>query len=244
MLPIGLQKQNFIETAEAMAAVPGWEMLRAPHLFALMSPVPSLLVEFVWGDVTLHNIEKAKRFFRQKKFCWILTPDQDSTLLSQAGFMNPIAFPEMLLPITTYQPISIASNIRTHVVTTENDLGQWAMLAAETFGFPIDDIQAFARPLMKHAGYILFLTYYDDCPVATSLVFCGKTVAGVYAMGVQASFRRKGVGRAALQACLQKAKDKNMTDVVLYASELGRPLYESSGFQVTTMLQEYLYQES
>lgn len=47
------------------------------------------------------------------------------------------------------------------------------------------------------------------------------------------SARKLGVGRAIVEACIAKAKVVGCTRVTLHASDAGRPLYESFGFEPT-----------
>jgi GNAT superfamily N-acetyltransferase len=123
--------------------------------------------------------------------------------------------------------------------TLSSEMQQWVETAAEIFELSAQDTREFFLPLIQTAGLIPFLVLYDGEPAATSLVFCGKEVAGIYAMGTRKPFRRKGLGSVALHACLQVAKLRKLNQAVLYSSSMGRPLYEKIGFQTINLLQEY-----
>ena len=73
--------------------------------------------------------------------------------------------------------------------------------------------------------------------------YCGEQVAGIYAMSTKVEFRRKGLGSAAVHACVALALDQRLNYAVLYASELGQLLYKKSGFKVTQMLHEYNFKD-
>lgn len=45
--------------------------------------------------------------------------------------------------------------------------------------------------------------------------------------------RRRGIGRAVVDACIQHAKEAGCTRACLHASDEGRPLYEQLGFEKT-----------
>ena len=52
----------------------------------------------------------------------------------------------------------------------------------------------------------------------------------VYGLWVDPAVRRQGVGRALVSAVIESARRLGEGGVTLYASDLGRPLYESLGF--------------
>jgi ribosomal protein S18 acetylase RimI-like enzyme len=80
---------------------------------------------------------------------------------------------------------------------------------------------------------------YDNQPTATAMIYCGNNVAGVYCMSTRNEYRHKGLGTAAVNACISLAKSKNLHHAILYASQLGQPLYAKLGFKETQILQEY-----
>lgn len=77
------------------------------------------------------------------------------------------------------------------------------------------------------------------------MIYCDpKTdTAGVYFLCTRPVFRRKGMGAAVTEACLQTAKRAGVSRAVLYASAMGQSVYEKLGFQTSQMLQEYLYEK-
>ena len=58
-------------------------------------------------------------------------------------------------------------------------------------------------------------------------------------MSTRNEYRHKGLGTAAVNACISLAKSKNLHHAILYASQLGQPLYAKLGFKETQILQEY-----
>lgn len=57
---------------------------------------------------------------------------------------------------------------------------------------------------------------------------------------VEPEFRKRGLATALLKRCLDEARQRRMRVVTLHASDAGRPIYESLGFQPTS---EMLYAE-
>lgn len=236
-----LQKKNFYDVMEKMASTPGWSILEENNLLALKSEVNIPLINFVWGDPTQKNIEKIKSFYPYHAFTWLLTSEQNSNPLIQAGFEFSDSSPEMVLNLEEYQIEAYPANIQAVKVNTPEELNRWAQVASKSFSTVVKELEAFFDPLIKIAGVVPFLIYDDGVPTSTSLVYCDNHIAGIYSMSTLEQFRRKGLGRIALQACLDEAKKSRITVAVLYSSSMGLPLYKKSGFQITQVLQEYTY---
>jgi ribosomal protein S18 acetylase RimI-like enzyme len=240
-LPKDLQKKNFYDAMRKMTSVPGWAILEKNNLLALKSGAKIPLVNFVWGDATLENIEIIKSFYPHHSFSWLLSKEQSDEYLICTGFKGPEPSPEMILCLNEYKFVEYAPNVRIKMVQLNEELDIWTQVASETFGIAAKDLKEFFEPLIKTAGHIPFLIYYDGIPAATSLVYCDNQIAGIYAMSALEKFRRKGLGRTAAQACLEIAKNNNVSHAVLYASPMGLPLYKKMGFKVSQILKEYFF---
>lgn len=76
--------------------------------------------------------------------------------------------------------------------------------------------------------------------VSFSLIFPGpKNPTGrkaeVHNLAVYEEYRNRGVGRALLAAVLEECHTRDVGRISLYASDMGRPLYESFGFVEETI---------
>ena len=248
-----LQKQNFLEILRIMQSVPGWGILEDMKLLALKAPGPIPLVNYVWGEVTVESLQKVLSFYASQPFYWFLTPEQKeeygpllirNSLKGPESFPPPEYFPEMTLKLGKYNPVILPSDIQVKKVDTPQLFRQWLPTAAEGLGFDSQGIEEFVVPLIKEAGLISFLGFYKGEPAATSMVYCDpKTdTAGVYFLSTRPDFRRKGLGSAVTEACLQTAKHAGITHAVLYASAMGQSMYKKLGFRTSQMLYEYFYE--
>lgn len=236
-----LQKQNFYDAMKIMENIPGWEILEDHNFLAIKSPARIPLINMVWAEATVENIKIAKNFFADKPFSWLLTQEQPDIHLLQSGFKGPDPSPEMLIDLTNYISPNLDPAIKIIEVKTKSELYQWAQVASETFELNTYDLIDFFKPLIDVCKDIPYLALYNDEPAATSLVYCSKETAGIYAMSTLTKFRRKGLGTAAVNACLEIAKNKKMKNAVLYASAIGKFLYENIGFKTVHVLKEYFY---
>ena len=86
----------------------------------------------------------------------------------------------------------------------------------------------------------LFLAFDDGSPVGMAIVSLlddyrrhafGTPSGFVNAVYVQPAHRRRGIGRALMQAAIAWAREHDCTRVRLRSSDEGRSLYESLGFR-------------
>jgi GNAT superfamily N-acetyltransferase len=249
------QQQNFLEILRRMQSVPGWEILREEKLLALKAPGPFPFVNFVWGDVTSESLQSVFSFYASQSFYWLLTPEQKEKyggILVQEGlkgsesFPPPECFPEMSLNLKTHNPVLHSYDIDVRKVDTPQLFQQWLPTAAEGLEIDSQAIEDFVVPLIKEAGTIPFLAFDKGEPAATSMVYCdhNTSTAGLYFLCTRPAFRKKGLGSAVTEACLQTAKHAGIIHAVLYASSMGQSMYEKLGFQTSQMLYEYFYEKS
>jgi GNAT superfamily N-acetyltransferase len=85
----------------------------------------------------------------------------------------------------------------------------------------------------------LFLGTLDGEPVATSELFLGGGVAGLYGVATRAEFRRRGIGTALCWTALDEARRLGLGTAVLQASEVGAGVYARLGFRACCRFVEY-----
>lgn len=107
-------------------------------------------------------------------------------------------------------------------------------VAERSFGFPTGmGAVAISDRVVEHPDTALFLGRVDGAPVATSILHMSNRIGGIYFVGCEEAYRGRGYGEAITWACVSAGVQRGATAASLQASDLGRPVYERMGFDVT-----------
>jgi ribosomal protein S18 acetylase RimI-like enzyme len=92
-------------------------------------------------------------------------------------------------------------------------------------------------------NFISLLGMLNDRPVATSLLYLGEGVTGIYDVATLPDFRRQGIGEALTVVPLLQARTLGYRIGVLQASPMGLNLYRRLGFREYCTFQAYFSPE-
>ena len=95
--------------------------------------------------------------------------------------------------------------------------------------------------LGQHPPRQLYLGSLRGRPVATSLLFLGAGVAGIYGVTTLSPVRRQGIGAAMTHVPLLKARAMDYPVGVLHASPMGESMYRRLGFRKCCQLRYYAW---
>jgi hypothetical protein len=95
--------------------------------------------------------------------------------------------------------------------------------------------------LGQHPSRRLYLGSLRGRPVATSLLFLGAGVAGIYGVTTLSYARRQGIGAAMTHVPLLKARAMDYRVGVLHASRMGENMYRRLGFRRCCQLRYYAW---
>ncbi len=122
-----------------------------------------------------------------------------------------------------------------------DSLRTWAITVLD--GFELPDLYPGFVNLECSLGcqpfYRRYLGFLRGQPVATSALYLGKHVAGIYAVATTPSARRLGIGAAVTQHALLEARAEGYHIAVLQASQMGCGVYQRLGFQEFSTLYGY-----
>lgn len=125
-------------------------------------------------------------------------------------------------------------------VTDAAGLETFRDVAAASFGLPVEVVrQAYPAALLSDGEMQLLLGRVDGDAVATGHLFQPRDVAGVYAIAVRESHRRRGFGEAMTWAVLRAGRDAGAELGVLQASNMGYSVYERMGFDTVVRYRQF-----
>lgn len=121
-----------------------------------------------------------------------------------------------------------------HAFVTGFEVPPWAGQAW------IDATLAFG---IERAPWRCYVGYLDEEPVASTILFNGAGVAGVFGVATAPAARRQGIGAAITLVAYQEARELGYRYGVLFGTEDGGPVYRRIGFRdVDATISRYLWQ--
>jgi len=196
-------------------------------------------------------IEETIKYFRAKKlkaFTWWMTPPVQCSdwepLLSKYDFGFSNDTPGMAVDLEAlHEPVQTVDGLEVRVVADEETLRAWAHVFTLGFGLPADwEPSIYELGQRFGLGFPIrnYLGYLNGKPVATSCLFLGAGVAGIYSVSTLPEARGKGIGAAVTLRPLQNALEMGYRIGVLQSSEMGFNVYRTLGFRHLCQI-EYFY---
>src|SRR4051794_35324532 len=104
------------------------------------------------------------------------------------------------------------------------------LLSRAAFGPTVSRLVAFPRT-SPHGDVLVADNGTGAAAGAVCCVSFGAT-GWIGALGVAPEARRRGLGRALTEAAVARLRERGATTVLLFATDMGRPLYERLGFVI------------
>jgi len=117
-------------------------------------------------------------------------------------------------------------------------------LAAAAFDEPRDVIsRSIDVCVTETAGFETYIAWYNEGPRSAVTVTPTGNTAGISLMATPPEHQRKGFGRALLTHVIEDYRGRGVTRFHLGATEAGRTLYASVGFEVVAELAAWLLED-
>ena len=158
--------------------------------------------------------------------------------LAKHGFFALPTLRGMALDLASLAPAPVGpSGLDVRAVADAETLQLWRQAVGRGFGWPsyaAEDLAANLDYFFRADGERRFVAYIAVAggePVASSLVFFGAGVAGIYHVTTALELRRRGLGSLITTAPLLEARGRGYRFAVLHATEMGYPVYRCLGFE-------------
>ncbi|MFZ0830339.1 MAG: GNAT family N-acetyltransferase [Thermoplasmata archaeon] len=182
------------------------------------------------------TISEVAAFFAPHRRPWILfaIPDAAPSLERAArerGLRDEGWFPGLLLdPIPPEAP-PLPDGVEVRLVDTVEELQVFERAASRAYGVESGPVYP---SWLTYPGFSFHLAYHRGEPVATATLVASHGIAGIVYVGTVPEARGRGFGRAAVWAAIQAGRDAGFRTSALWATPMGRPMYERMGFRPVT----------
>ena len=187
-------------------------------------------------------IEDSIQYFRERNvssFTWWMEPHLKypdwEPILSSHGFVLSKDTPGMGVDLQEMvEPAAAVDQFEIREVADEASLMIWAHIFTAGYGLPVG-WEPSVHELEQRLGLDLpirnFLGYWNGEPAATSTLFLGAGVAGIYNVATMPGVRGKGIGGAMTLRPLEDAREMGYRIGILQSSEMGFGVYQKLGFR-------------
>jgi GNAT superfamily N-acetyltransferase len=242
---IELNMHNFFSIKENEVEDSIINFVKTEYYAILDGNLPYTIANMVYhtkipSDILEEKIEEIINFFESKNHPFFLMtgsitePGNLAEILSSKYGFRQNNMPGMYIKLSEIKDVKEIKELEIVEVTEEKQLDVWNNVLLESFSFPKDIMENFFPDFLAHkneSNYNAFLGYYQEKPIAVSLVCYYSGVAGIYCVGTVEEARGKGIGTAMTHAALVNAKNRGYEIAILQASEMGYSVYEKMGFK-------------
>lgn len=217
-------------------------------IVAMSTGVPVSDMNWVYNESPLnHNttdaVAEIKKFFEKSnlRFWWWVYPvaqsPESDRILKDAGFRLYVKITCMAADLhDALSGDNSPENIKIISVKNKHELLAWKDVSFSGFEIPNRGKKQYERfvlsfDLNAKSPQKLFIAYFDEKPVATSMLFVHENTAGIYYVSTLPDHRKKGCGLKITQAAMKEAKNAGFQDVILQATPMGVPVYKKAGFR-------------
>jgi len=213
-------------------------------------PFNQVLRASLAGDVDAAIDALLDRFrARRLPFCWNLGPSaRPVDLAARLEARRPArssSMPGMTLDISeALPPSALPGGLVIERVRDAAAFDLWARAYNDGFDLPPGFVDALGGAYLRigfadDAPFRHYVGLLNGEPVACSTMFLDGALAGLWHITTLARERKRGIGAALTIAPLHDARDLGYGTAILYASDMGEPLYQRLGFRELLRLHQY-----
>lgn len=182
------------------------------------------------------QIADAEAFFAPSRRPWslIALPEAADRLEGAArnrGLREEGRFPGLLLdPVPDAVP-ALPEGATVRQVDTLDELQLFERTASRAYEVGSGPVYP---GWLTYPGFSFHLAYYRGEPVATATLVASHGIAGIVYVGTVPEARGRGFGRAVVWAAIAAGRALGLRSSALWATPMGRSMYEQMGFRPAT----------
>jgi ribosomal protein S18 acetylase RimI-like enzyme len=175
-------------------------------------------------------------------------PEDLGSHLETHGWMLEDEVPGMAIDLESLDgSLSSPASLTIERVQDEETLRTWLRIMTVGSDIPDEGLTLLLELVSKHGfNNVPTVHYYlgilDDKPVATSMLYLGGGVAGIYNVATLPEARRQGIGSALTVAPLLQARALGYRIGTLQSTSMGLNLYRHLGFREYCTFHAYFWQ--
>jgi len=250
-------EQNMFEFYTSWGRAPGCECFESVDFIRFATGIPDAVCNGVFRAQLAPEgidpvIEENLAYFKPKQVPWmwyigpLTRPSDLGAHLERHGFILDEEDPCMVVDLQSVnEAIPAPEGLTIRVVQDRETIKTWGALVAEANGASRkiqEQLSVLEADLGLDMHRLRYLGYYNEAPVATSMLVTHAGVAGVYAVSTLPAARRQGIGAAMTLAPLRDARKLGFSLGTLQASRMGYPLYRRLGFKEVFKIGMYLWE--
>ena len=247
-------EENLREYWGYYGRAPQSELVDGPEFLRFYTGVPFPFLNGVSSyqlspDHVDAEIDESIAYFQKRNAIWewIVGPQPAPASLPESlakhGLKADGGSPGMAIHLDAIsQDLPTIDQLEIVPIKDDETLKIWASTALG--GFELPDLHPTFVNLECSLGcqqpfYRRYLAHLHHQPVATSALYLGENVAGIYCVSTVPTARRLGIGAAVTLRALHEARAMRYHIAVLQASPMGRSVYQKLGFQEFSVLYGY-----
>jgi GNAT superfamily N-acetyltransferase len=238
-------KANWAEFYIHLGRAPGCELQVEPHLSWLLTGVPDAFLNVVFrtdlapgrpGELVDEALDHFRSSHVTRLSWWVDGAHSDAGhLLASRGLMFDEGGFAMAADLTLVpDKVPVPAGLEIVPVGDRSTLSPWVGVMRAGFGLPSTAearLQELFGAVALDPPMHTYLGLLEGQPVATSQLFLGAGVAGIYNVTCLPEARGRGIGRSVTHTALLEARRQGHRLSILQASHLGYPVYRRLGFQ-------------
>lgn len=234
---VGQNLRITFETLAKHSPEGGYEHFGPVKAVSAGVPTPTFNRVFVFDPFEKQELRAAIDWFKNRDDPFWVTgeravePDIESALTDRSYEKSENRQPGMALDLSADLPAPETDAV-IELVTNQSELAEWVTVAESVFDMAAETTRLItSESVLQDEALQFLLGRVDGKPATCGILSVHDAVAGLYLIGVEEDFRRRGIGEAMTWELLRAGQERDAEIGVLHSTQMGYPLYEQMGFE-------------